>query len=107
MRLSSRRFAICLFFSIFLSSSFARAAEIGTNDFRITNMGTDGTTGPSALNPAIAYNSRNNEYLVVFIGDPTNGTGETEIYGQRIDGTTGALLGTHDFRISHMGPDGN
>jgi hypothetical protein len=33
--------------------------------------------------------------------------GENEIWGQRVDGATGAQTGTNDFRLSDMGPDGN
>ncbi len=83
-------------------------AEIGS-DFRISDMGLDGDEDYDAFDPAVAYNSKNNEYLVVWSGD--DGTGsleddEYEIYGQRINGSTGAEIG-NDFRISDMGPDGN
>ena len=76
---------------------------IGTNDFRISNVGTDGmpSTG-SAYAPAAAYDSNNNQYLVVW--QQYDGT-ENEIYGQFIDGSTGAEAGS-DFRISDMGPNG-
>ena len=83
-----------------------RADEVGTNDFRISDMGTDGTTTFSATFPAVAYNATNNEYLVVWMGDDTT-DGEFEIYGQRINAATGAEVGTNDFRISDMGTDGN
>ncbi len=78
--------------------------EIGTNDFRISDVGPDGNTAFFALSPAIAYNSTDNEYLIVWLG---NDNGEMEIYGQRVDAETGAELGTNDFRISDMGPDGD
>ena len=83
-------------------------AEIG-DDFRISDMGSDGDVNLGALNPAVTYNRTNNEYLVVWQGDDNSGAlvdNEFEIFGQRINAATGAELGA-DFRISAMGPDGN
>ncbi|MDY7075302.1 MAG: FG-GAP-like repeat-containing protein [Chloroflexota bacterium] len=89
----------------------ATGAEVGTNDFRISDMGaTDGSGDYDARNPAVAYNSTNNEYLVVWYGDDDTGSlidNENEIFGQRINGATGAEVGTNDFRISDMGGTGN
>ena len=82
--------------------------EIGINDFRISDMGVDGDIDFDAGNPAVAFNSINDEYLVVWEGDDNIGTlvdGEAEIFGQRIDAATGDELGINDFRISDMGPD--
>ncbi len=84
--------------------------EIGTNDFRLSTMGPDGDIDYDALRPAVAYNSLNNEYLVVWAGDDdANGVtdGEFEIFAQRINAATGAAVGSNDFRISDMGPDGD
>jgi hypothetical protein len=84
--------------------------EIGTNDFRISDMGPDGNIYYDAYNPAVAYNSTDNEYLVVWEGDDNTAPlvdGESEIFGQRINAATGAEVGTNDFRISDMGPNGN
>src|SRR5262249_56936040 len=56
------------------------------------------------------YNPTNNEYLVVWSGDDNTGTlvdDETEIFGRRLDAATGAEVRANDFRISHMGPDGD
>jgi hypothetical protein len=85
-------------------------AEIGS-DFRISDMGaTDGNTAFDASTPDVAYNSTNNEYLVVWSGDDDTGSfvdNETEIFVQRINASTGAEIGT-DTRISDMGTtDGN
>jgi hypothetical protein len=83
--------------------------EIGTDDFRISDMGTDGNANFDAFDPSVAYNSTNDEYLIVWEGDDNSGSlvdNEYEIYGQRLD-NTGAEIGTNDFRISDMGPDGN
>lgn len=84
--------------------------EIGTNDVRLTTMGPDGDIDYDGLRPAVAYNSINNEYLVVWAGDDNAGgvtDGEFEIFGQRVNAATGAAVGTNDFRISDMGPDGD
>ncbi len=83
-------------------------AAVGANDFRISDMGTNGDSGSDAVSPAVAWNATNNEYLVVWSGDDSTGVtanGEFEIFGQRLAGATGAEVGTNDFRISDMGPD--
>src|SRR5262245_10111378 len=84
----------------------ATGAEVGANDFRISDMGPDGDGRFSAIEAAVAYNSTDNEYLVVWgASDPT--VEENEIFGQRLDAATGTEVGTNDFRISDMGPDGD
>jgi hypothetical protein len=88
----------------------ATGADVGTNDFRISEMGVDGDTTFGAHSPAVVWNSAANEYLVVWEGDDDTGAlvdGEFEIYGQRIDAVTGAEVGANDFRISDMGADGD
>ena len=80
--------------------------EIGSNDFRISDMGPDGNDIFGAVSPVVAYNAIANEYLVVWSGDDEVLDG-FEIYGQRIDAATGTEVGTNDFRISDMGPDLN
>ena len=85
-------------------------AEVGSNDFRISDMGGTGDVTYGALLPAVAYNATDNEYLVVWRGDDNAGglvNGETEIFGQRLDGATGAEVGSNDFRISDMGGTGD
>jgi hypothetical protein len=84
----------------------ATGAEVGANDFRISDMGPDGDIDFGAFNPKVAYNPTGNEYLVVWDGDDTT-TLEFEVYGQRLAGATGAEVGTNDFRLSDRGPDGN
>lgn len=84
--------------------------EVGTDDFRISDMGPNGDADYDAFEPAVAYNPTNNEYLVVWEGEDDEGSlvpNEFEIYGQRLNAATGAEVGTNDFRISDMGPDGN
>ena len=45
---------------------------IGSN-FRVSDMGPDGSDSYGANAPAVAYNSTNNEYLVVWYGDNDEG----------------------------------
>ena len=49
----------------------AACPEIGANDFRISFMGQDALY--DAFRPAVAYNSTENEYLVVWHGDDNSG----------------------------------
>ena len=82
-------------------------AAVGSNDFRISQMGpADGIAAVGAACPAVAFDTTHTEYLVVWDADDLI-LGEFEIYGQRLDATTGAAVGTDDFRISDMGPDGD
>lgn len=92
-------------FEIFGQRLSSTGAEIGTNDFRISNMGTNGDTAAVGDVPWVAHNTTNNEYLVVWRGH--NGSGEFEIWGQRLSGVTGGETGGGDFRISDAGPDGD
>ncbi len=65
--------------------------EIGTNDFRISTFGSDGDLTDLAFDPAISYSSTKNKYLVVWEG---NSSSEHEIYGQLLNGNTGAPEGS-------------
>ena len=65
-------------------------------------MGPEDGISYYARNSDVAYNSVNQEYLVVWEGDHND---EYEIYGQRID-AEGNELGS-DFRISWMGSEGD
>jgi hypothetical protein len=85
----------------------SNGAEVGTNDFRISDMGPNGDANYRAFSPSVAFNSTNNEFLVVWYGDDNTGplvNDELEIFGQRIAGASGAEIGTNDFRISGYGP---
>jgi hypothetical protein len=56
-------------------------------------MGGTGNVVFVAFEPSVAYNSTNNEYLVVWRGRDNTGSltdNETEIFGQRLDAATGA-----------------
>jgi len=84
--------------------------EVGTNDFRVSAMDTDADANFDGLNAAVAFNSTENEFLVVWHGDTSAGSlvdDEFEIYGQRIDASLGTAVGNDDFRISSMGTDGS
>ena len=95
-------------YEIFGQRVNAAGTEIDA-DFRLSDMGPDGDAIYDALYPAVAYNSADNEYLVVWSGDDDTGTlvnEELEIYGQQMS-ATGTEIGTNDLRLSDMGPDGN
>ena len=82
-------------------------AAVGSR-IRVSFMGPDGATNFRANTPSIAYNATSNEYFVVWSGDHNSGslvTTEFEIWGQRINAATGALIGSM-IRISTMGTDG-
>lgn len=84
----------------------ATGAEVGTNDFRITAIGTDGNTGFRAFRPDVAYNPVDREYLVVWEGNSAALPDDIEIHGQRL-ASDGTPAGTAAFRISDLGPDGD
>lgn len=59
--------------------------------------------------PAVAYNSSDDEFYVAWSGDSNVGSlvsGEYEIYGKRLDAVTGGALSGQQ-RLSAMGPDGD
>jgi len=94
---------------IFAQRLSASGAEIGTNDFRLSDMGPDGNANFGTFDPAVAYNAQANEYLVTWSGDDNTAPlvdDEFEIFAQRLS-TAGAETGANDFRTSDMGPDGN
>ncbi len=83
----------------------ATGGGVGSNDFVVSNPGSGPNADYDALNPAVAYDQYNNEYLVVWQDDEL-GVGEFEIFGQRINAATGASI-DWDLRLSDMGPDGD
>ena len=88
----------------------ATGAQVGADDFPVSDAGSTSNIASSAYLPDVAYNLADDEYLVTWgAEDPDAGTadGEFEIFGQRLDGSSGAELGTNDFRISTVGPPGN
>ena len=60
--------------------------EIGDGDFRLSDMGPNGSDRYKVEQPAVAANINGDEYLVVWYGDYNNDglvDGEDEIFGQR------------------------
>jgi hypothetical protein len=87
----------------------AAGAEIGSNDFRISDMGPDGSPSFGAADPAVAYTPTANEFMVVWQGDDDTAPladNEVEVFGQRLD-ASGSPIGANDARLSDMGPNGS
>ncbi len=83
------------------------AAEIGV-DFAISQQGPDLDPAFDAVRPALTYDPDLNLFLAVWIGTddtPPLVPGEREVFGQRIAGGTGALVGVNE-RLTHVGVDG-
>jgi Ca2+-binding RTX toxin-like protein len=89
-------------YEVYVQRISTSGAELGTNDIRVSDMGTDGTTTANAFRPSIAWNPSAREYLVTWHGDDTGVDNKFEIYGQRLD-ATGAETGTNDFQVSATG----
>ncbi|VAW52730.1 hypothetical protein MNBD_GAMMA06-802 [hydrothermal vent metagenome] len=85
----------------------ATGAEIGENDFRLSDMGPDNDSNFDANDPDVSYNASNNEYLVIWRGDDNLNSldNEFEIFAQRINATTAAEIGDNDFRLSDIAFD--
>jgi hypothetical protein len=82
--------------TVLQAGPLAAQLPIGPDDFRISAMGGSGAPEYRATYPAVAYNATDDEYLVVWEGDSNSGglvDNQYQIFGQRIDGTTGALVG--------------
>lgn len=87
----------------------ADGTETGPNDFRISSLGPSMNSSYDSEEPSVAWDSLNNQYLVVWEGEDSTATlvnGHKEIYGQLVS-NTGSLTGPTNFRISEMGPDGD
>ncbi|HEX6457912.1 MAG TPA: DUF11 domain-containing protein [Thermoleophilaceae bacterium] len=77
-------------------------AEIGTNDFQISDMTASGTANP----PRVAYNSRDDQYLVAWTGD--FGTGNDQVFIQLLDAAgnkVGAQAPISDDTVEAFRPD--
>jgi hypothetical protein len=72
------------------STGYARACIFDSNGVALSPVIQPFGTWTVMSRPAIAFNSSRNEYLVV---DATPGPDTDGIIGQRLDGTTGALVG--------------
>jgi hypothetical protein len=100
-------------FEIFGQLLNASGVEIGTNDFRISDVGGDDTRQQipendfRARDPEVIYVDGLDIYLVAFCADDNTGTlvnNEQEVFVQVLDGS-GVEIGTNDMRITDMGPD--
>lgn len=92
-------------FEIFGQRLDDTGAEIGANDFRISDIGPADDTTFSANTPAIVYNDNAEEYLVTWSGgfetfDP-DGI-DYQIFVQRLN-VAGEEIGANDVRISDAG----
>jgi hypothetical protein len=75
---------------------------IGTQA-RLTSQGPDGDPMFDASAPDIAYNSRRDEFFVVWHGDSAEASGRFEVYGQRLTGQGAPIGGA--IRISEPAND--
>ena len=75
---------------------------------RVSTMGNEGETARGAAFPAVAYNLKTREFLVVWQGSDVTpqAVGEEEIFGQVISGAHGIPFGPN-VRITTTGADGN
>lgn len=79
----------------------ADGTEVGADDFPISQFG---STSPAdhflydALTPRVVFNTVDAEYLVTWYGQDFV-TPSFLSYGQRLDGLTGAEVGTNDFVV--------
>ena len=64
----------------------ADVAAVGAQQ-KLTRIGPDGNLAFSAHDPAIAYNSADDEFLLAWLGRDPAAPGETEVYGQILDAT--------------------
>jgi hypothetical protein len=64
----------------------ADVAAVGAQQ-KLTRIGPDGNLAFSAHDPAIAYNSVDDEFLLAWLGRDPAAPGETEVYGQILDAT--------------------
>ena len=72
---------------------------LGPSEFRVSEAGGD------ALEPAVAYNPRADQYLIVWSADGNPTPGKFEVFGQivRADGS----VVVDDFAVSETGPAGD
>lgn len=95
-------------FEIFAQRLDAAGAQVGANDQRISDLGTNGLTTFAAARPSVAYNVVSNEFLAVWQGDDDTAPKvdeEIEIFAQRLS-AVGAEVGPNDLRVSDTGPEG-
>ncbi len=87
-------------FEIWAQRLSAQGAEVGGNDFQISELGY--TLLVSSFTPSVAANPKTGDYLVVWAWDhDQNPEQQLEIHGQRLT-AAGAQTGADDFQISEM-----
>ena len=95
-------------FEIYGQRITTAGAELGTNDFLISEMGVLGNAAYNAHDPTAIWLSATNEFWVFWESDhndpATLAAGEDEIWMRKIS-NTGALVGVL-YKFSDMGPDG-
>lgn len=83
--------------------------RFGPFNFRMSYLGETGDAAYTAGHPSIAYNYRDNMYLVVYSGEDNGGSlvdGEFEIWGSRIRPGPDFVQITH-LRLSQIGGQGD
>jgi hypothetical protein len=84
-------------------------ARFGPFNFRMSYLGDTGDAAYTAGHPSIAFNHRDNQYLVVYTGEDDGGglvEGEFEIWGSRIRPGPDYVQITH-LRLSQTGGQGD
>jgi hypothetical protein len=80
-----------------LGYSGGNLVEVGTDDFRISQVGTDGATATDGRAPAVAYNPLDNQYFVAWEGNYSAAdVGNFEVRGTLVSaaGSVAGLAGT-------------
>ncbi len=73
--------------------------------FGISEEGPSGNLNRDPYNPSVAYSSAANQYVTVWEGDGPGADEEFEVSGSRVSAAGDVEIA--DFRVSHIGPDGN
>ena len=95
-------------FEVFGQMVDATSSALVGNRYRISLMGPNGNVDYAALFPAVTYNSTNNEFLVVWVGDHSSTplvNNHFEVFGRRVS-ATGQLLASQ-VQLSTMGQPGD
>ena len=90
-------------FEIFFQIIDSEGHKKFPNPLQLSDMRTPDGRTRLASDPSVAYNSVENEYLVVWEGQIN--AGEWEILAQRIDAVTGFPLAPDDFRVTWLGEE--
>lgn len=94
---------------IFIQRVSEDGTQLGADDQRISDLGTDGDPSFDATDPVVAWNANRDEYMVAWDGadnTPPYALGEREVYVQRLTGDA-TELGPNDRRVSDVGPPGD